>query len=365
MVVLERLPEKSDPALASLKRQRMALARAPADPALAAPVARRAIEAARATGDPRFLGQAQAALAPWWTAGDAPATILVLRATLKQSTHDFDGALADLDRILAARPTDGQALLTRATVLTVQGRYAEAERDCARLVPIALELVAAACSAGPASLSGAAAPAYRTLMRALARNSMADPGLQAWACTLAAEIAARRGESADAEAHFRTALALDRRDAYLRAAYADYLLDRRRAAEVVPLLRDETKNDALLLRLVLAEATLAGQAPDARSTFIAHREELAARFDAARRRGDSVHRREEARYALALEGDVQRSLSLARANWAVQREPADLRILAEAAKAAGDTTALAGIDGWIAAHQLEDVALAAGMGHAK
>jgi hypothetical protein len=189
--------------------------------------------------------------------------------------------------------------------------------------------------------------------------------LQAWACTLAAEIAARRGEYADADAHFRTALVLDRRDAYLLAAYADYLLDRRRGAEVVPLLRDETKNDALLLRLVLAEATLAKQSPDARSTFIAHREELAARFDAARRRGDTVHRREEARYALALEGDVRRSLALARANWAVQREPADLRILAEAAKAARDATALAGIDGWIAAHQLEDLALVAVMGHAK
>ena len=82
-VVLERLPEKLDPSLAALKRQRAALARNPADATLAATVARRAIEAGRATGDPRFLGQAQATLAPWWTAADAPPAILVLRATVK------------------------------------------------------------------------------------------------------------------------------------------------------------------------------------------------------------------------------------------------------------------------------------------
>lgn len=364
-VLVERLPEKSDPSLALLKRQRAALARAPADPALAASVARRAIEAARATGDPRFLGQAQAALAPWWSTDDAPPAILVLRATLKQSTHDFGGALNDLDRIVAARPTDGQALLTRATVLTVQGRYAEAERDCARLASIANELVAATCSAGPASLSGAAAEADRALMRALSRSSTADPGLQAWAHTLAAEIAARRGEYIDAEAHFRAALALDRRDSYLLGAYADFLLDRQRAEDVVDLLRSETTNDALLLRLVLAEAKLAGRAPEALATFTAHRDELAARFEAARRRGDTVHRREEARYALAFEGDARRALALALANWAVQREPADLRLLAEAARSAADNAALATVDHWIEAHRLEDVTLEAIREHAK
>jgi len=363
--VLERLPEKSDPSLAVLKRQRAALAQAPADPALAAPVARRAIEAARATGDPRFLGQAQAALAPWWTADDAPPAILVLRATLKQSTHDFDGARNDLDRIIAARPSDGQALLTRATVLTVQGRYADAERDCARLAAIAQELVAATCAAAPVSLSGDASGAYRTLMRALSRSPAADRGLQAWAYALAAEIAARRGEYKDADAHFRTALALDRRDSYLLGAYADFLLDRQQAAEVVELLRNETTNDALFLRLVLAEARLAGRTPVVQSTFVAHRDELAARFDAARRRGDIVHRREEARYVLSLEGDARRALALAQANWAVQREPADLRILAEAAKAAGDAIARSTADSWIAAHHLEDATLLAVMGSAK
>ena len=135
--------------------------------------------------------------------------------------------------------------------------------------------------------------------------------------------------------------------------------------DVVDLLRNETTNDALLLRLVLAEATLAGRTPNAQASFTAHRDELAARFDAARRRGDTVHRREEARYALAIEGDVRRALALALANWAVQREPADLRLLAEAARSAADDAALAMVDRWIEAHRLEDVTLAAIRGRAR
>src|SRR6478672_11191814 len=123
-VVLERLPEKGDPALAELKRMRAALASNPRDLDIAVPVVRKALEAARTLGDPRFLGQAQAALAPWWTGEDVPPAALLLRATLKQSQHDFAGSLADLDRLLIAQPTLAQARLTRATVLGVVGRYA-------------------------------------------------------------------------------------------------------------------------------------------------------------------------------------------------------------------------------------------------
>jgi len=150
--VLERLPEKTDPSLREVKRLRAALARNPGDITLAASLARRAIEAGRETGDPRFFGQAQAALAPWWNESNPPAQALLLRATLKQSTHDFPGALADLDRLIAANPRAGQALLTRATVLTVQGRYAEARADCARIARLTMPLVTIACDAAPASV---------------------------------------------------------------------------------------------------------------------------------------------------------------------------------------------------------------------
>jgi tetratricopeptide (TPR) repeat protein len=352
--VLERLPEALDPALAELKRMRRALRANPNDLDRAARLARRCIEAARETGDPRFLGQAQAALAPWWAAADPPPAALLLRATVKQSQHDFSGALADLDRLLVVRAGDGQALLTRATILTVLGRYADAQRDCTKLLRLASGLVTTTCLAGASSLNGDAAGAYRGLVQALARASDAA-GTRAWALTLAAEIAARRGDAGAADIHFREALALDPRDAYLVAAYADFLLGQARARDAASLLADSAKNDALLLRLALAEKSL----PDKRSEFADHRRELADRFAAARRRGDTVHLREEARFRLDVENDIPAALVLAKANWNVQREPADLRILAAAARASGESDARRTVTDWLASTRLEDVAVVA------
>jgi tetratricopeptide (TPR) repeat protein len=351
--VLERLPEKSDPSLRDLKRLRIAASKHPDDLALAIRLGRRSIEAARESGDPRFLGQAQAALARWWSLPDPPAPALLLRATIKQSNHDFDGAIADLDRLIAANPADGQALLTRATVLTVQGKYRAARADCSRIAPLAVPLVFAACDAAPASLSGDSDSAYRSLLGALTFAADADAALREWALTLAGEIAERAGDYAAAELHFRSALALDPRDPYLISAYCDFLLDRGRAHEVPPLVANQTRNDNLLLRLALAEQRL----PDAASAFDQYRRELADRFDAARRRGDSLHKREEARYRLTIERDAAQSLRLARENWQVQREPADLRILWAAASAAGDAGALREVAEWTAANRLQYAAL--------
>jgi len=351
--VLERLPEQNDPSLRDLKRLRVAASRHPDDLAPAIRLARRSIEAARDSGDPRFLGQAQAALAAWWKLSDPPAPVLLLRATIKQSNHDFEGAISDLDRLIAANPADGQALLTRATVLTVQGKYRAARADCSRIAALAVPLVFAACDAAPASLSGEAANAYRSLLGALSSASDTDAALREWALTLAGEIADRRGDHAVDEAHFRSALALDSRDPYLIAAYCDFLLDRGRAQEVLPLVANQTWNDNLLLRLALAERQL----PDAASAFAQHRRELADRFDAARRRSDSLHKREEARYRLMIENDAAGALRLARENWQVQREPADLRILSEAAAAAGDAKMQREVAEWTAATRLQYAAL--------
>jgi tetratricopeptide (TPR) repeat protein len=353
-VVLERLPEKGDPALLQLKRMRSALSANPRDVELAVRVARRALEAARTLGDPRFLGQAQAALGPWWSGDDVAPVALLVRATLKQSQHDFRGALADLDRLLARDPGHDQARLTRATVLAVVGRYADARRDCAAIATRTARLVFAGCDATPASLSGNSGPAYDALERSLA-SSGSNPGLRQWGLTLAAEIAARRGDFIAAERHFREASVLDPRDAYLKGAYADFLLDRDRPRDVLPMLEAETRNDGLLLRLALAEQRL----PERRQAFDRNRADLAARFDGARQRGDRVHLREEARFRLDIEHDGPRALALARDNWSMQREPADLRILIDAARAARDVESLQMAVDWMTSNHVEDVAAGA------
>ena len=60
---------------------------------------------------------------------------------------------------------------------------------------------------------------------------------------------------------------------------------------------------------------------------------IAARYDDSRLRGDTVHRREEARFVLGVKHDARGALALARGNWEVQREPWDLRVFLAAALA--------------------------------
>lgn len=304
---------------------RRALAKDPNDLAAAVALARLDIVLARERADPRYLGHAQAAVAPWWSSADAPAEVLVLRATIEQSLHDFEAALATLDRALAVAPGDVQAWLTKATVLTVRGRDAEAREACAKVGALGARFPALVCTAQIDSLTGHARDAHDRLAAATARASGAE---KAWALSVLGEIAARAGDAASAETHFRMALELDAGDAYTRGAYADLLLDAGRDADAVALLRDQESNDGLLLRLAIAETRSRA------ATAKAHVTMLGTRFDASRARGDVVHRREEARYWLALGGDPARALVLAKANFDVQKEPWDVRVLVEAAAAA-------------------------------
>ena len=78
---------------------------------------------------------------------------------------------------------------------------------------------------------------------------------------------------------------------------------------------------------------------------------------ASRARGDTVHQREEARYALALNGDAAMALELARRNFAVQREPADVRVLVEAALAARDAAVVREVREWLAETGLQYAAV--------
>ena len=344
--VLERLPSRSTAQFRELKSLQAAAAQAPNDLTRATALATAYVRASRVEGDPRFLGYAEGALAPWWKDPNAPTKVLVLRATIRQSSHQFDASIADLDVVLQREPTNAQALLTRTTVLTVQGRYAEARGDCSRLSRIGLELYAVICAAAIDSMTGKAAPAYESLQQALRTLPRIDAAGRVWAQTLLGEIAHRRGDPA-AEEHFRAALSVGDRDLYLLGAYSDWLLDQGRAAEVLSLLGNETRVDPLLLRLALAQKALGR--PEAEASI----ETLRARFDASHARGDTVHQRENARFELALRGDARGALPYAVANWRVQREAADLRILAEAAVAANDPAALDVVKQWLAVTGLE------------
>jgi len=350
--VLERLPfAPSDPVLRKVRALNGQLARAPDDLPLAVMVAQGYSELGRVTGDPRYAGYAQAVLAPWWSLEGAPQEVLVLRAALRQRMHQFDLALADLATVLNVNPGNVEARLMRATVKQVQGAYDEAGEECRALQDLTEKLVWTACLANVNAATGRLREGYQQLRAVFTRYPVAEPNLRSWVLTSLAEMATRAGMVPEAEAHFRTALTIAPADYYLLGAYADYLLDNGRPQEVVALLRDKTAADPLLLRYALAL-----QAQNS-NDLAAQVQQLDDRFAASRLRGDRVHLREEARFTLRLLIAPVAALKLAQENWQVQKEPADVRILLEAALAAHDTATVDLVRDWLRNSRLEDVQL--------
>jgi hypothetical protein len=347
--VLERLPLRPrDPAWAELRALRSAAAAAPADPATAIPLARRYFTLAVAEGDPRYVGYAQAALAPWAGTARAPAQVLLMRGLLRQYRHDFEGALADLALAAQLDPRDDEAHAWRAAIYMVRADYAAAARECAALAPLTDELEATGCGTFVEAATGKTRSAYARLRDALGRNPDAGPGQRLWILTRLAEMSARLGEPQAAERHFQAALAIGMNDNYLLAAYADFLLEQHRPREVVGLLKDWGRSDTLLLRLALAEHALG--LPDAAT----HAKDLGARFAAEAQRGERLHLGEEARYLLDLRGDAAAALAAAAENWQSQREPRDALVLLQAAGAAREPASAAPVLEWLRRTGFED-----------
>jgi tetratricopeptide (TPR) repeat protein len=330
---------------------RQALAAAPDRVELAVELARTDIERYRRLSDPRYLGRAQATLGRWWKLAEPPPDVLLLRATIEQAIHRFPEARADLDRLIQRRPDDAQAQLTRAVVATITADYAAARDSCRAVAPLAGPIVVATCEAPLDAIAGQADAAYARLTRLVGAGRSGDAGVRGWALTELAELAYMRGDTDAAAAHLAGALALDPDDAYARNLLADILIATGRPADASRLLAGRDQIDSHLVRRAIAEHDRHG--PDAARLVAAMRDRIAA----AAERGDRIHLREEARFALAVDLDAARAVRIARDNWGVQKELADARLLAEAAAAAGDRDAAQPVIAWARATGVRDATL--------
>ena len=349
--VLETIPPNASITSKEFKQLRASINAEPNNIGLAAQLAKKFIERSRIEGDPRYLGYAQAVLAPWWKMSNPPIEVMVLRATLLQSTHHFDQSLADLDKVLKLNPINGQAWLTRAIILQVQGKYPEAYASCEHLYKLTSNLITVTCATNIRNLSGQAESSYQKLKKVYAESKETNPTIQVWVLTLLAEMSVRQGDNVAAEHYFQQAMKVEDPDSYLLGAYSDFLLDQKRPQEVIKLLKTKTKIDALLLRYT--EALVASNSAEA----ALQTETLKQRFAAALLRGDTVHQREYSRFELRLMHNPIKALQIAKQNWDVQKEPADVRVYLEAAIAAKDKVAMQTITQWLTVKKLEDVTL--------
>jgi tetratricopeptide (TPR) repeat protein len=319
---------------------------------VAIPLAQFYIQQSRLSGDLRYLGYAEAVLAPWVKQNPPLPDVLVLQATLQQSRHEFTASLATLERALSARPNDAQALLVRATVLRVLGRYPEASASCEQFSRIVEPRLGTLCTESLRSLSGHLESAYSALTQVSTQGWLNSE--KSWLYSELGEMAVRLGRDADAQRWFEQDLNLVPTDFYVRAAYADLLLRQGRPGEALALLQGRESFEPLLLRIAIAQRQL----HDPQLAQSSAR--LRAAFAAETQRGEAVHRREQARFLLEVEDQPNLSLAAALENWSVQREPDDVLVLVNAARAADTPTAAEPALAFMRTQGLRDVRVNAG-----
>ena len=320
---------------------------------VALPLAQLYIKQARATGDLRFLGYADAMLEAWVGPGATSAQALVLHATVLQSRHEFSQALDVLHQALALRPDDPQAWLTSATVLRVLGRFDESMAACDEVARRAQEAITQLCRQGLYGLRGQLPSAYARIAQISSQDMPNEE--RAWRDSELGEMAVRLGMDGAAEHWFQNGLRFSPDDFYIRAAYADLLLRNARPREALALLQGRESLEPLLLRIAIAQKML--HAPGLEQS----RSRLGAAFAAETERGDSVHRREESRFLLEVEARPQPALRAALANWTAQHEVEDVLALLRAAYAADAPEAARPALEFVRTHGIQDVRIKAAL----
>ena len=352
--VVERLPlSATDPSARRLQSLRKQLEAKPDDVALRIEIARRYFDLSMAQGDPRYVGYASAALTPLDKAaptGNAPLTASYwqIKGMLQQYSHNFDGALASLDKASLADPKSPDAMAWRAAIQMVQANYTKAQAECDALTPLTTPLFAAGCTQYIRATTGELQSAFDTLNAAVKAEPTASPELVLWELTRLAEMANRLKRFDEADAYFQRALKLGVTDQFLLGAYADFLLQQKKPEAVITLLADWERSDILLLRLALAgKATNHKKAADWASA-------LRDRFVEAAKRGDRLHEQEAARFELDIENNPKKALALAANNYKLQKEPRDAEVLIRTALAAKDASAAEPALAWLKQTKYED-----------
>lgn len=319
------------------RARRLALRKSPNQLDLALSLADELLKFGRRTSDPRFYGEAEAVLKPWWTQSPPPIAVLFRRANILQFNHRFDDALKDLAAYLQGTPDDIQARLMEATVFQVTGQYVNARKSCEAIAPRRQMIYRTLCLSSASAMLDDPRPIYANL-RVMTRDTSSVPpsaGTQPnpeelYALSVLADVAIQLNDTKVAIESLRRILANEPSDIYAIITLADLLLDANKMDEVVPLTCSNPDHDGLLLRCARSIRT---SDPKGFQDKVAM---LDQRIEAERRRQSPAHLREIAYYLMYLKDAPSDALNAAVENYKTQREPIDARMLLEAAAARND-----------------------------
>lgn len=340
--VILKLGDSAEPSQGLAARWR-ALQRDPGDAGAASRYAGLALRHYALSGDARYLGYAEAAVAHWQDDADPPLAVWLLRARVLQTQHRFAEAGADLDRLLAQHRQSVEGMLLAADAWRRAGDIDRARSRCAGLALAGYTEPALHCTADILMSLGKAGEAYDLLSPLHEDTSQAPKALEQWMLTVAADAAAAAGKDPEARALYERSLAIPDASIAMYAAFADLLLAAGRPRDAIEVLARAPDQDAdpLLLRRAIAARQLDG------ADFEALRERLRAGFDEAQKLGTAeLHLREQALFALLIDDDPGAALAYAGKNWTLQKGAEDAALFIEAARAAGRPEAAGAVHDW-------------------
>ena len=302
---------------------------------------------ARVSGDPRYLGYAEAQLAPWLNRHANDSRVQLTQARLLQANHRFAPAQAILATLIGKQAESAEAVLLSASIAQVQGDNALAQQRCHQLKGLETLPFALICQAQVDGATGRAQKALAALEKVPAKALGFTPQQATWWWLSQADIADRLQRAEPAE---RAYIAAQAGGAEAVGAYADWLYRQQRFVEAEKLLLSWRAHDGLLTQLARVENQLK------RQTAKATHAQALARWQAFLARNESGHERELAVFYLDVAKQAKTALRYAKANWQNQRETADFRIYARTAIAANSATDLAVLRAWQASTGFEDAA---------
>ena len=290
----------------------------------------------------RYYGRASALLKPLIAAEPNDIELQYYSANVLQHYHQFDQAQQLLSQILLKKPDHVSAWLMKANIHMVQGDLAEAKRACLQVLGQGSLFISSVCVLEINAEQGQVAQSYKQL------NQLVDvageiPREQAiWLNQILADLAQRQHLPEQAIKHLSGYPLAQMPISYL-ALWADIHLEQQHEKIVLDnlgliVLASDSFDDALLLRLALAEQSLnlpldsvLNSNHNAESK--AWQQRLTQRIEIRLQRNDTAHAADIARYYLDISPDASKALHWAKINWQQAKLGPDKQIL-ERAKAA-------------------------------
>lgn len=283
----------------------------------------------------RYYGRANALLKPLLAENPNDVELQFYSATILQHHHQFDQAQKLLNQIVKLQPNNVSAWLMKANIHMVEGNLAEAKKACLNLLGKTSLVISSICALEVNAEQGQVEQSYKQLKSVVKLAGDMPLAQNVWANQILADLAQRQQLSQNAIEHL-SGFPLKKAPVSYLVLWADIHLSQQQEDTVLEtlgpiVLASDSFDDALLLRLALAEQTLNANSTLAKNLLNSGwKKRLSQRIEIRLQRNDTAHAADIARYYLDIQPNPLKALHWAKINWQQAKRGSDKRLLERA-----------------------------------